>query len=90
MSAISTLSDGSLVASATDITLTPDRNLQLNGTQIHIGDIDTDDVIVNPGGTFFARFTANDPTDWSGPPPQWMSDAINRIAYALARAGWKP
>lgn len=90
MASFTTLSDQSVEVTGFDVSVTPERNLYLNGIDVHIGDDGTRNIILNPKDTIFAKFQAADPTDWYGQPPQWLWDAINRLAAALARSGHKP
>lgn len=88
---IVTASDGSLQCrAAADIELTPDRNLYLNGVDVHIGDNGSHDVIVLPSHTLFLKYTPADPQNWNGTPPAYVWDALNRLAAALAASGHKP
>lgn len=88
---IMTAADGSLQCRATgDIELTPDRNTYVNGVDVHIGDNGTRDVIVLPTHMLWLKYTPADVQNWSGTPPSYVWDALNRIAAALTASGHRP
>lgn len=88
---VMTTADGSLQCRATgDIELSPDGKTYINGTDVHIGDNGTQDVIVLPSRVLFLKYAPAEPQSWAGTPPAFVWDAINRLAAALAASGSKP
>jgi len=73
------------------ILIDSEEDIEINAVRdVHIGDDYSRNVVILPGGTLYLKYAAADMRNWAGKPPEYVWDALNRIASALAALGKIP